>query len=141
MAPGLTVASVWVSTLLAALLSPDMISGSAHEHLPLVGLTGWLWAALSTGFLLMVSRNRSETERGPWFSLLIAVVAIWGATATACILAPQMVTGTDPTQIPIAALVAPIAAMVATATACLYVAVAKPVPAASPPEPTPVRPS
>src|SRR6478609_4170671 len=32
---GLSVAAIWLATLAAALFSPDLITGSQHEHLPL----------------------------------------------------------------------------------------------------------
>jgi hypothetical protein len=38
---------------------------------------------------------------------LLGVGLVWAAAAAAAVLAPVMVTGSDPTRIPIAALVAP----------------------------------
>jgi hypothetical protein len=50
----------------------------------------------------------------------IAVASIWVVVALAGIFAPELVTGTDPTRIPLAALVAPIAGLVATGFVALH---------------------
>jgi len=50
------------------------------------------------------------------------MLGLWLAVATISIFAPTMVTGSDPTSIPIAAILAPIAGTLATAFACLAAA-------------------
>jgi hypothetical protein len=120
-APSISVATIWLTTLAAAVFSPDLITGSQQEHLPLVGILGWLWAAVATGYVLMVGRGGSSYRAGiPGF--VFGLVAVWIAMALASIFAPPMVTGTDPTQIPLIAIVVPIAAMAVTGFICLHAA-------------------
>ena len=127
LAPGIAVAAIWVATLFFSLFAPDMVSGSAQEHLPIAGITAWLWAAAATGYVLVAARGRDRgqdrgDDPGPWLGFELSIVAIWVVVALAGIFAPEMVTGTDPTRIPIAAIVAPVAGMVATGFAALHVA-------------------
>jgi len=44
----------------------------------------------------------------------MAVSALWTLTALVAVLSPELVTGTDPTRIPLAALIAPPVAAVVT---------------------------
>ena len=123
LAPSIAVAAIWIATLFFSLFAPDLVSGSAQEHLPIAGITAWLWAAAATGYVLVAARGRDGGEdAGPWLGFELSIVAIWVVVALAGIFAPEMVTGTDPTRIPIAALVAPVAGMVATGFAALHVA-------------------
>ncbi len=123
LAPSIAVAAIWIATLFFSLFAPDLVSGSAQEHLPIAGITAWLWAAAATGYVLVAARGRDGGEDpGPWLGFELSIVAIWVVVALAGIFAPEMVTGTDPTRIPIAALVAPVAGMVATGFAALHVA-------------------
>jgi hypothetical protein len=68
-----------------------------------------------------VSRRGAEAA-GPWavFAALNAVA--WFGAAVASVYATPMVTGTDPTTIPIASIVAPIFSVLVTAYASIYVA-------------------
>jgi hypothetical protein len=50
------------------------------------------------------------------------VSAVWATTAVASILAPPLVTGTDPTRIPLVAMLVPLAAMAVTGFICLHAA-------------------
>ena len=52
------------------------------------------------------------------------MLTIWVVVALASIFAPELVTGTDPTRIPLAALVAPIAGLVGTGFVALHVTTA-----------------
>jgi hypothetical protein len=122
LAPGVTVGAIWVSTLLFSLFAPDLVSGAQQEHLPLAGLVGWPWAAAATGYVLMAARSRSRLDDPTrWLGFELSVAVIWAVVALAGIFAPVFVTGSDPTRIPLAALVAPVAGMVATGFAALYV--------------------
>ena len=121
LAPGVAVAAIWMATLAMSVFSPDMVTGTLQEHLPLAGLTAWLWAAISTGYVLMAARAAQDSGRS--WSFAISIAAIWLAITVASIYGPVMVTGTDPTRIPLTALIAPVAAAVATAFVCLYAAV------------------
>jgi len=110
------VGSVMVSVLLASIFSPDMISGAEHEHLPLAPLTLWVWGAAAIGYLSFVRRDGPD----PVFGLSVAI--LWAAVAATSIFAPELVTGADPTRIPIAALVAPVVGTIVTGFLALNVA-------------------
>jgi hypothetical protein len=120
---GLSVAAIWVATLAAALWSPDMITGSMHEHLPMAAMADWFYAAIASGLVLMAFGRRTRgATRSLWAGFTIAIAAIWATVALASIYAPTFVTGTDPTIVPIAVLVAPVAGMTATAFASVFAA-------------------
>lgn len=101
------VGMIWVASAVTAIAAPDMVSGSQHEHLPLAAVTVWLWAAVGSGYAAMAPVRDSRD----W---LVGVGLVWAMAAAAAVLAPVMVTGSDPTRIPIAALVAPPVAAVVT---------------------------
>jgi hypothetical protein len=98
---------IWAASAVTAIAAPDMVSGSQHEHLPLAALTVWLWAAVGSGYAAMTP----VTDSRDW---LVGVGLVWTMAAAAAVLAPVMVTGSDPTRIPVAALVAPPVAAVVT---------------------------
>jgi hypothetical protein len=105
--PMTAVAAIAIAALVASVFAQDMVTGSAHEHLPLVALTIWPWAAAAVGYVLMAGR------RGPARQLVLGVIVVWAAVAIVAVAVPPMVTGTDPTRIPLAALiVAPFGAVV-----------------------------
>jgi hypothetical protein len=120
---GLSVAAIWVATLAAAIWSPDMITGSMHERLAMAAMVDWFYAAIATGLVLMAFGRRTRgATRSLWAGFTLAVASIWGVVALASIYAPTFVTGTDPTTVPIAVLVAPVAGMTATAFASVFAA-------------------
>jgi hypothetical protein len=121
-APGLGVAAIWLATLVSALFAPDLVTGSQQEHFPLVGAVDWLWAAVAAGYVLMVGRfgGPNGRTRGGAISFVLSVTAVWAATAVASIFGPPLLTGTDPTQIPLVAILAPLAAMAVTGFICLH---------------------
>ena len=101
------VAAIWLATALESVLAPDMVTGSRHEHLPMAVMTVWIWAAVATAFALMTPRDRSLAH---WS---VAVSVVWLAVLLVGVAAPLMVTGTDPTRIPLGVLVgAPAGAVV-----------------------------
>lgn len=106
--PAAGVAMIAAASTVLAVLAPDLVSGSEHEHLPLAALTVWPWAASAIGFVLMAARRDHARE------LVIAVSFVWVLVAVIAITVPPLVTGTDPTRIPLAALVAPPFGAVAT---------------------------
>jgi hypothetical protein len=102
-----------------------MVTGSLQDHLPVAALSDWLFAALATAFVLLAAGMNSATrpaDRSPWLGFLVAIGGIWLAVAVASIFAPVMVTGTDPTRIPITALLSPVAGLTATAFLSVFVA-------------------
>jgi hypothetical protein len=99
--PAAAVLMIVTASTVVALLSPDMVTGSAHEHLPLAALTIWPWTASAVGYVVMAGR------RGGSRDLVLGVAFIWVVVAVLALAVPTLVTGTDPTRIPLAALVAP----------------------------------
>jgi hypothetical protein len=118
---GLAVAAIWLATSAAAVWSPDLVSGSAHEHIPLIAINFPIWAVLGTGFAVIAPAATPANRPHVWSVYGAAVVVIWGAAAVIAIAAPPLVAGSDPTTVPIAGLIAPIAAMAATAYATVGV--------------------
>ena len=101
-------AVIWTAAGLMAVGAPDMVSGSQHEHLPLALITTWLWAGAASAYALMTP------TRGSLARWTLGVASLWVATALIALAAPVMVTGSDPTRIPLAVLVAPPVAAVLT---------------------------
>jgi hypothetical protein len=104
----IAVSSVVLSVLLAGIFSPDMVTGSNQEHLPMAGMLDWFWGLVAIGYLAFARRVRVDAAFG------ISVAILWLAVALTSIAAPVMVTGSDPTQIPIAVFIAPVVGCLAT---------------------------
>jgi hypothetical protein len=120
---GTSVALIWIAAAMASIWSPDMITGSEHEHLAIAAFVDWFYAAIATGLVLMAFGRRTlGGSRQLWTGFTVAVGSIWIVVALASIFAPSMVTGSDPTTIPIAAFAAPLAGVIATAFASVFVA-------------------
>ncbi|HSD49198.1 MAG TPA: hypothetical protein VLE71_05140 [Actinomycetota bacterium] len=120
---GIAVAFIWLAIAAASIWSPDLISGTDQEHVPLAAILDWFYAALATGLVLMAFGRRSPgASRSLWLGFTVAVGGIWFVVAIASIFAPAIETGTDPTTVPIAALAAPIAGVLATAFVSVFVA-------------------
>jgi hypothetical protein len=113
------IGGIWVAVLLISLLAPDLVSGSQQEHLPVAAFTTWFWGAVGTLVLLWaMGRLRGRASWQPiWIGLSVVTLGIWTLATILAITLPQMVTGTDPTRIPFAAIFAPIAAAMLTALA------------------------
>jgi uncharacterized membrane protein len=105
---------VWVACVLVMLLAPDLVSGSEHERLPLATFTVWLWGLAATGYVLSGARRWVAPE------FTAGVVIVWAGVVLTAAYAPVMVTGTDPTEIPIAALLAPVFGALATGFLALH---------------------
>jgi len=116
--------AIWAAVILASIYAPDMVTGSNHEHLQIAAFAGWPWAIVASGMVLLASgvSRRADEALGAWVVFGLAVVLAWVAVLLTSIFAPSMVTGTDPTTIPIAALTGPIFACLVTAFASIYVA-------------------
>jgi hypothetical protein len=106
--PATAVVSVVAASTALAVMAPDMVTGSEQEHLPLAALTIWPWTAAAIGYVVMAGRGRSARD------LVVSVSLTWVLVAVVAIAVPSLITGTDPTQIPLAALVAPPFGAVAT---------------------------
>ncbi|MFK4805880.1 hypothetical protein ACI3KX_08430 [Microbacterium sp. ZW CA_36] len=106
--PMTAVAAIVIAAVLASRFAPDLVTGREHEHLPLVALTIWPWAAAAIGYVLMAGRRSRARE------LVLGVIFVWAAAVVLAIALPAMVTGTDPTRVPLAALIVPPFAAIAT---------------------------
>jgi hypothetical protein len=113
------ISGIWVAVLLISLFSPDLVSGSEQEHLPVAAITAWFWGGVGTVVLLLaMARLRGRASWQPiWVGLSVATLGIWTVATILAITLPVIETGTDPTRVPVAALVAPVAAAMLTALA------------------------
>lgn len=118
----ISITSIWLCTLVASLFAPPLITGSAHEQIPLVAAVDWLWAALATGFVVLSAGLVQRGSRTIWLGSAVAVAAIWVAVAIVSVAGPLLVTGTDPTSIPLAAILSPLAGVIATAYVAIFAA-------------------
>jgi hypothetical protein len=105
---------IWIAALAIALFTPDLVSGSEQEHIPFAALTIWFYAGLATAYVVMASAMRSRAGFQPTTAIGWWIALIWAAVAIASIFGPELVTGADPTRLPIAAMVAPVIGMVTT---------------------------
>jgi hypothetical protein len=110
---------IWVAVLLLSLLAPDLVSGSQQQHLPVAAFTTWFWGGIASVVLLWaMGRLRGRARWQPlWVGLSVATLGIWAVAAILGVTLPVLVTGTDPTRIPVAAIFAPVAAALLTALA------------------------
>ena len=104
----IAVAAIVTASCVVALFAPDLVTGSEQEHLPLAALTIWLWTAAAVGYVLMAGGRSGSRD------FVLGVAFVWAVVAILAVAVPTMVTGTDPTSIPIASLVAPPFGTVAT---------------------------
>lgn len=113
------IAGIWVAVLLISLLAPDMVSGSEQQHLPIAAFTTWFWGGVGTVvFLWAMGKVREPASQRPtWIGLSVTTLAVWTVATILGIAAPVLVTGSDPTRIPVAAFVAPVVAAMLTAFA------------------------
>lgn len=113
-------AGIWVSVVATSVSAPPLVSGSHHEHLPIAAFTTWLWGAVASGAVgtTLLRFNDAGTPAQVRGQLAGFVAGLWAVAAVVAIFAPDMVTGSDPTRLPIAALLAPVTATVATTAAC-----------------------
>lgn len=124
MSTAISLIAIWVAATFAAIYAPDMITGSNHEHMQLAMFLVWPLAAIATAMVLLaagVSRRGVESA-GAWGVYAVLIALAWVGSAVASVFVSPMVTGTDPTTIPIATIVAPIFAVLVTAYGSIYVA-------------------
>jgi hypothetical protein len=113
-------AGIWASVAAISVFAPDLVSGSEQQHLPVAAFTTWFWGVVASGSVLaaMLRVNRVHGPCPLSTQLTGAVCAIWVVAALVSIFSPEMVTGSDPTRLPLAALIAPVAAAVLTMATC-----------------------
>ncbi|UCH86445.1 MAG: hypothetical protein JSU97_07940 [Dehalococcoidia bacterium] len=117
------IASIWLAVTLVSIFAPDFVSGSEQEHIPFAALFTWIPGAFASRSVLneMVRRRHGKIEpKYVWAGIAITTAGIWLAVTLVSIFVPRMETGSDPTRIPIAALLAPIGGAIGTAMACGY---------------------
>jgi hypothetical protein len=97
------IGGIWVAVLLISLFSPDLVSGSEQEHLPVAAITAWFWGVVGTVvFLLAMGRLRGRPSWQPiWVGLSVATLGIWTVATILAITLPVIETGTDPTRVPV----------------------------------------
>jgi hypothetical protein len=111
--------AIWTAVALISIFAPDLVSGSEQEHLPVAAFGTWLRGMVATGgYLLAMGRLRGSASRRPiWIGLTAATLTVYLLATILSIALPVVETGTDPTRLPIAALVTPVAAAVLTGVA------------------------
>ena len=114
---GLT--GIWTAVVFISIRAPDMVSGSEQEQVPVAAFATWLWGLVATGgFLWAMGKLRGSASRRPiWIGLGVATLTLWLVAMVLSIALPVVETGTDPTRLPIAAMVTPVAAAVLTGLA------------------------
>ena len=118
--PMWAVGAIWAAVVAISVFSPDLVSGSEQERLPIAAFGTWIWGAVATRSVLttLLRRIVPGWATGVGDQLAGVITAIWMAAAAVSIFGPQLITGSDPTRLPLAAMVAPIAATVLTTGAC-----------------------
>lgn len=116
------IATIWLDVAACGIFAPDMITGSEHEHLPLAGISDWIFAAAASGLLVTAHTRRRDPSRAVWLWVALLVGVVWMMVALTSIFCPSLVTGTDPTTIPLAALLAPVVGALATAYLAVFAA-------------------
>lgn len=111
---------IWAAVIVISVFSPDLVSGTQQDHTPLAGILTWIWGLIATRALITtLAAQRGHPNRVGDVAWLTAGVSVaWVAAAVVAVSVPELVTGTDPTHLPLAALIAPIVAMVVTSTGC-----------------------
>lgn len=106
-------AAIWLAVVFMSIFAPDLVSGTQQDRFPLAAVVGPL-AGLAATKSVVRAFTRMIEGTGSWRVYVAAVGGIWLTVALVSIYAPITVTGTDPTRIPLAALVAPIAGSILT---------------------------
>jgi hypothetical protein len=113
------ISGIWVAVVVISVFAPDLVSGSEHEHLPIAAFTTWFWGGIGTAvFLWAMGKLRGDaTWRPTWIGLSVVTLALWGLATVFSIALPVVETGSDPTELPLAAFFAPVAAAMLTGLA------------------------
>lgn len=119
------IASIWVAVVLISIFSPDLVSGSQQEHFPVAAFWTWFWGSVATvGVMIALLRGRKKASPREIAPKVIAATTavIWLVATLISIFGPVMVTGSDPTRLPLAAIFAPVAAAILTGLTGWFVA-------------------
>ena len=112
-----SITAIVSSASVTTLFAPHMVTGSAHDDFPLPGVLVWLWAMIAIVYVRVLSNAPSSGALSPRWAA--EITAIWALSAVLCIWGPVLVTGTDPTRLPLTAISAPVLAALATGLVCL----------------------
>ncbi len=121
---GVALGSIFVSGILGALFTPQMVTGYYHERIPISALTGWIFDLIAISMLVsaaLAGVRARVSDPAPWAMLGLGVGAIWLAVMAVSIFAPLSVFGTDPDQIPVFSGLSAIAGIVLTGILCGFV--------------------
>jgi hypothetical protein len=114
------VGAIWLAVLLISLFSPDLVSGSEQQHLPIAAFIAWFWGAIATVVVILFGALLRRAAAPVWgVAPAAATIGIWVVAVLVSVFAPTLETGTDPTTIPLAAMIAPLAATLLTGIAYL----------------------
>jgi hypothetical protein len=115
--------AIWIGVVAISITAPDLVSGSQQEHLPLAAFVAWIWGLIATvGFLWGMSKLRGSSERKSlWTGFAVAVVIVWSVAIVLSAAMPVWEMGSDPTRLPLWALVVPLGAALLTALAAVVV--------------------
>ena len=121
----LGISGIWVAVVLISVFAPDLVSGSEHEHLPVAAFGTWFWGGIGTAiFLWAMGKLRGDVIwRSTWIGLSVVTLILWGLATVLSVTLPVVETGSDPTELPMAAFFAPTAATVLTGLAGVVVSV------------------
>ena len=113
---GLAIAAIWIAVTLISVYAPSLVTGTTHDHVPIAAILAWIWGVLASRnvAVAILRRRRSLAVLDSARLLAIAVGTIWTICMILGIAGPEWVSGTNPTRIPISAIVAPIIAVVLT---------------------------
>ena len=108
----LSIACIWVAILFVSIFASDMVTGSEQHQMPIAAMVGPIWGIMGTGFVLLLARGPSMEKKYVW--MLLSIASIWLSVLFASVLSPDLVTGSDPTHIPIGAVTCPFWGAIAT---------------------------
>ena len=116
----LGVSAIWAGVVVTSVFSPDMVTGSEQNHTPIAAILTWAWGILASRTLIttLADAGRRPGRAGEVRVLVTGIALLWAAATIMAVYGPVVVTGSDPTKIPVAAILAPIAAMVMGNSAC-----------------------
>jgi hypothetical protein len=106
-------AAIWLAIVLLSIFAPDLVSGTTQDHFPLAMVVGLLAGLAATKSVVKASTNGIGPPR-LWIVYDLVVACVWLAVTLVSIYVPVLVSGTDPTRVPIGAVVAPIAGAIVT---------------------------
>jgi hypothetical protein len=114
-----SIASIWVAVGLISGFAPDLINLADQQHVAFSPILSWIAGPIATKFVWdFYARGLRPTARGaprraePAAALLFT--GLWTAVAMISVFSPTVLTGTDATRFPLAAMLAIIGGTAAT---------------------------